>query len=285
MKSVRFIFITLYLFIYQLSISNGLKILSIFPYNGRSHHILFSSLVEELALRNHDVTVINYFPVKKIPNLRQISIQDDTGAHCNIDMTENLNAIPDSVFQDFYRAYDMAMFFKEIANDNCERLMANEEIRNIINSGQTYDVVIAEQFVTDCGLAIAYKLGSPTVGITAHTLMPWSYSRLGAPSNPAFVPNHLFGSGTKPNIYEKTKSGIINFAMSAYYRHVIQKRDQEIVNRVYPEVPDLENLGKNMSLIMLNQYFPLTGSRLHGANVIEVGGMHVKWNENIDDKV
>lgn len=263
----------------------GYKILAIFPYNGRSHHILFSALVEELASRNHDVTVINYHPVKKMPNLRQISIQDETGAHSDINMEENLKSIPESPFVDYYRAYDMATAFKIMANDNCERILTNDEIKKLITSADKYDLVIVEQFVTDCGLAIAYKINAPTVGMTAHTLMPWTYSRLGAPNNPSFVPNHLFATGTTPSLLKKIQSAIINLAMNAYFIHVIQRSDQAIVNKIYPDVPDLESLGRNISLVMLNQYFPLTGSRLYGANVIEVGGLHVKQDNEIVDKV
>lgn len=262
----------------------GYKILAIFPDNGRSHHILFSALVEELSSRNHDVTVINYFPARKITNLRQISTRGETCENChnNINMAENLKSIPSSPFVDFYRAYDMATAFKIMANDNCKRIMENDETRNLITSGSKYDLVIVEQFVTDCGLALAYKLNAPTVGMTAHILMPWTYSRLGAPYNPAFVPNHLFATGTKQ---AKIQSAIINIAMNAFYTHNIQRSDQAIVNKIYPDVPDLESLGHNLSLVMLNQYFPLTGSRLYGANVIEIGGMHVKQNYEIVDKV
>lgn len=261
------------------------KILAIFPYNGRSHHILFSSLVEELAARNHEVTVINYFPVKKMPNLRQISIQDENNGFCNINMDENLKSIPSSIFVDFYRAYDMAVAFKAMADDNCERLMTHVDIRKIVTSGDTYDLVIAEQFVTDCGLAVAFKLNASVVGMTAHMMMPWTYSRLGAYNDPAFVPNHMFATGSRPALWKKIQSAIINLSMIFYYRHVIQSSNQRIVNEFYPEVPDLEILGRDISLVLLNQYFPMAGSRLHGANIIEVGGMHVKDDNKIDDKV
>lgn len=261
------------------------KILAVFPYNGRSHHIFFSSLVEELAVRQHDVTVINYFPVKKIPNLRQISLQNSTEESDKVDIDDYLKNHANNFFGDFFKAYDSAQAFEFIANTNCKLLVHNKEVQEIINSGQKFDAVVVEQFVTDCGLALPYKLNAPSVGMTAHILMPWTYSRLGAPNNPAFVTNHFFGSGFKPTLINKLKSMIINAFFNIYYTYVIQRKDYEIVKEVWSDTPDLESLGNRLSLILLNQYFPLTGSRLHGANIIEVGGMHFKDKNNSLDKV
>ncbi|KAJ8719642.1 hypothetical protein PYW08_011817 [Mythimna loreyi] len=262
---------------------NSYKILAIFPHNGRSHHIFFASLIEELAVRKHDVTVIDYHSVPSLPNQRQISLQDkDKEVQVDqVNIEEHLKILARS---DFSIAYEEAFACQYLANMNCEKLMKNREVQELIASRAHFDVVLVEQFVTDCGLAVAYKLNAPAIGMTSHILLPWTYSRLGAPNNPAFVQNHFFASGTYPNMWNKIKSAIINFAMNTYYRHVTQRVDQEIVNEVYPDIPDLEDLGKNMSLILINQYFPLTGPRLFSSNVVEIGGMHVKENVQIEDK-
>lgn len=277
---MRILIITLLLcFVVQ---SDCYKILSIFPYNGRSHHILYSSFVEELARRGHDVTVINYHPLKEIPNLQQIFLENEGNASDSLDI-EKYNK--KGMSNDLLRVYDNAHAFKYIANTNCRKLIYNREIQEMIKSRKFYDVVVVEQFVTDCGLAIAFKLNAPTVGITAHMLLPWTYARLEAPNHAAYVHNHAFASGTTPNVLNRLKSAIIDFSMNLFYKHYIQATDQKIVNELYPDVPSLEKLGKNMSLIMINQYFPLTGPRLYGPNVIEIGGMQINEDSQVIDKV
>ncbi|KAF9422945.1 hypothetical protein HW555_001488 [Spodoptera exigua] len=259
----------------------GYEILAIFPHSARSHHIYFTPLVEELAIRQHNVTVINYHPVQKQPFLRQISLQDRENASACVDIEKRMEVLSVS---DFSLAYATAQVFKNIANTNCQKLMNNREVQELIRTRAHFDLVIVEQFVTDCGLAVAYKLDAPAIGIAAHILSPWTYSRLGAPNNPAYVPNHFFGSGTKPDLFNRIKSVLINFGMNMYYTHVIQRSDQEIVNAVYPDTPLLEDLGKNMSLIMINQYFTLTSPRLYSSNVVEVGGMHINPSYPIEDQ-
>lgn len=272
-------FIIYYLLVVFTAITDSLNILAIFPHNGVSHDIFFSSVIQELALKNHEVTVINCFPItKNYSNIRQILLQDSSEQH-DLNITELYETMP-YYFRDLY----IARIYKSMANDNCRKLMKNKDIFNLLKVGHKYDLVIVEQFVTDCGFALAHAFKAPTVGMSAHILMPWTYSRLGAPNNPAVTPNHIFGSGTNLNFWTRMKSAFINFYYECYYKYIIQKSDYEIVKTVLPETPDLEELAKNMSLILINQYFPFTGSRIYGPNVIEVGGLHVK-KRNLTDKV
>jgi hypothetical protein len=69
-------FITILLFSTTAFLTNGAKILGIFPLPGRSHYILGSSLLRELAERGHDVTMISCFSEKEPPkkwNLQRCS--------------------------------------------------------------------------------------------------------------------------------------------------------------------------------------------------------------------
>jgi glucuronosyltransferase len=54
-------------------ISNGARILGLFPMPGKSHMVVNAALMKELAYRGHEVTVVSPFPEnKKIPNYKDI---------------------------------------------------------------------------------------------------------------------------------------------------------------------------------------------------------------------
>lgn len=48
----------------------GAKILATFAFPGRSQYIFAESYLKELAARGHEVTVINTFDNKPVPNMR-----------------------------------------------------------------------------------------------------------------------------------------------------------------------------------------------------------------------
>lgn len=45
--------------------SDSAKILGVFPFPSKSHHILGSALLKELAKRGHEVTMVSAFPLDK----------------------------------------------------------------------------------------------------------------------------------------------------------------------------------------------------------------------------
>lgn len=255
------------------------KILFILPYNGTSHHIYYAPLIEELANRNHQVTVVNYLPMKNTTNIKQISLRDGVNVNRRkVIMKRYYQNLP-TYLSDVFLLTENVHSQQEMARVNCEKIFSNNEILKLIKREEKFDIFVLEQFYSDCGLAWADKLGVPIIGITAHILMPWSYTRLGAPSNPAFVPNRIGKNG----LWARIKAVCLNIYSIFFYRNYIQKTDHTIASRVLPNTPDLEDIAKNLSLVMVNQYFPLTGSRIYAPNVVEIGGMHVKQRGIMDE--
>jgi len=58
-----------------LSSANCANILGVFPINGRSHWVVYESVMKALAARGHNVTVITSFPQKTpVPNMTEIDV-------------------------------------------------------------------------------------------------------------------------------------------------------------------------------------------------------------------
>lgn len=246
--------------------STSFNILSVLPYHGKSHFFVFKVLMDELANRGHNVTVISHFPQKNAPD-----------NYHDISLAGSLKILEDEmrpVQRDYSTILDTITYLTSSGQENCEIMLQNKEVQRLVQSGQIFDLVLVEQFNTDCGLGLAYKLKSPVVGITSHILMPWHYQRLGIPHNHAFVPFHFTEGGTKPTLYQRVERTILNTYFNLLY-YISQRNDQNIISKYLGEVPYLEDLAREMKLLLLYHNFVLTGSRLFPQNVIEVGGYHV----------
>lgn len=58
-----------------MAIAFSAKILAYLPVPAKSHHIVFTPLLHELARRGHQVTVLSPFPAEKtVPNITHIYI-------------------------------------------------------------------------------------------------------------------------------------------------------------------------------------------------------------------
>nr|XP_034832886.1 UDP-glucuronosyltransferase 2B1-like [Maniola hyperantus] len=243
-----------------------LNVLGLFLYQGRSHFFVFQTYLEELVHRGHNVTVVSYFPRKEpLKNYHDISLAEKS-------------EVLQEVFQ-IERSYrtiiDISLFLIDAGTENCRTLLGDENVQNLWKTKAKFDVVVMEQFVSDCGLGLAYKLGAPVVGMTSHLLLPWHYRRFGIPYNPSFVPVLFLDGGTKPTLYQRVERTLFDIYFNALYKYMGQRVDQNTLAQYFDDIPPLEQLAKEMKFMIIYTNFMLFGSYLYPANVIEVNGYHV----------
>ncbi|XP_039757363.1 uncharacterized protein LOC120631751 [Pararge aegeria] len=246
---------------------NGLNILTIFPYHGKSHFFVFKVYIQELVRRGHNVTVISHFP------------EANPGKNYHdISLAGSIKILEDD--QSFHRSLltvlEVGLFLSNTGKENCEVMLGNKAVRDVIDRKQKFDVIVIEQFNSDCGLGIAYKLRAPVVGITSHILMPWHYNRFGIPSNPSFVPFHFLEGGTRPTFFQRIERIVLDVYFKTLFYFISQRNNQNELAKYYDDIPPLEDLAREIKFLLLYHNFVLTGSRLFPANVKEVGGYHVR---------
>nr|ASX93996.1 UDP-glycosyltransferase UGT42D1 [Zygaena filipendulae] len=253
------------LFVSLTSIS-ALNILGIFPYQGKSHFFVHEVFLRELANKGHNLTVISYFPLKDAPkNYRDITLVDE-------------KIVVEAAWP-FERSYwiviQIVTVLSIIGRENCDVMLSNKQVQDMIAQKPKFDVVIIEHFNSDCALGIAYKLKAPVVATASHILMPWQFKRFGIPNNPSYVPYHFLGGGTKPTLYQRIERLVFDFLINNLYYYICQKSNQESLAKYFDDIPPLEDLAREIKFLLLYQNFVLTQSRLFPSNVIEVGGYHV----------
>ncbi|XP_050344523.1 UDP-glycosyltransferase UGT5-like [Nymphalis io] len=255
---------------------HSLNILGVFPYQGKSHFFVFQPYLEELALRGHNVTVISCFPREKsMKNYHDISLAD------KVKILED--AFP--LKRSYYTIFQISVFLLSTGTSNCKTMLADENVRNLVNSKAQFDLVLIEQFNTDCGLGLAHKLSAPVVGLSSHQLMPWYYNRFGVPYNPSFVPFLLLEGGTKPTLYQRVERILFDAYFNTAYKFFGQRVDQNTLAQYFDDIPPLEELGRNMKFLLIYTNSLLTGSKLLPSNVIEVGGFHVAEPKPLPDEL
>lgn len=248
------------------------KILGIFPHTGKSHHMMIEPLLRSLAEKGHEVTSISHYPMSDPPeNYRDLSLAGSR--HLNLHICD---------FEDFlglgtllrHAAATYELF--DLANLNCMAMTEHQSVKKLMKSNETFDLIITEQFNSDCSFGIVNKFKVPTIGIATHVPMPWTMHRFGIPQNPSLIPNHFLRHSRNPSIMEAVESFLVN----AYYKmvfyistHFLEYRF--LGNGYLKSRQELDEVAKNMSLLFVTTYFPLHGSFPVGPNIIEIGGVHL----------
>lgn len=120
-------------------INDAYRILCLFPYNGKSHFIMFEALCKGLANKGHQIDMISHFPLKKpIPNYTDI-----------IDLNGTRKAIVSSFTIDFAKLLDRSLVYylaTDFGTSLCH-LMGNEKMQKFIKNPPNdppYDLIITE---------------------------------------------------------------------------------------------------------------------------------------------
>ncbi|XP_045486743.1 UDP-glycosyltransferase UGT5-like [Pieris rapae] len=241
------------------------NILAVLPYPGRSHHVAFLPFFKELARRGNNVTLISHYPQEKpLKNLNEIILSEK----------EFQNWVPVTT-PSYLTVLVAGVVLVYTGAASCKTLLDNQGVQDLWKYRKNFDVVLVEQFNSDCSLGLAYELGAPVVGITANSLMPQHYKRYGVPDNPSYTRNQVLGGRTRGTLFERVERTLIGIYINYMVDFASQFLDEYYLRQYFPNIPPIKELEKNIKFLLLYQHFVLNSALLLPSNVIEVAGHHV----------
>ncbi|XP_067010963.2 UDP-glycosyltransferase UGT5 [Anabrus simplex] len=251
--------------------TQGAKILGLFPFPAKSHMISFSPLLQELAHRGHEVTVVSSFPLKNPPpNFKDI-VLDDLFPKQDIDKMFSL--------QDQKSFYSILMFIAMGGSAICEQNLRQPNIQKLLaDKDLHYDVIIFESFFSECFFGVVHKMNAPVILISANTVTLWLGDPAGNPHTTSYIPDSIAAHRTDMTFKERLINSLNAVLYVGLRELVILPRQDAAMRRVLddPTIPSVADIERNTSLMLLNTHFSMTFPRPFTPNTIDVGGMHIK---------
>ncbi|XP_068632422.1 UDP-glucosyltransferase 2-like isoform X3 [Battus philenor] len=267
--------------------ADAARILGLFPYTGKSHQMVFEPLLRTLAEKGHHVTTVSFFPLKNPPaNYTDVSLEGlaslglesfDLASYEEPNLLLQIPIVRGIVKQvmDFHPLADMSL-------EVCGKALDWPPLIEALKSN--YDVVIVENFSSDCmlGLLHIYGIKSPVVALLSSNILPWSGHRVGVIENPAYTPVISVQSTSRMNFLERLENSFLYLYYNLWYYYSIQVKERELIEKRFGRrIPDLYNLAKNYSLMMVNTFHALNGVRPMVPGVVEIGGMHLDHTQKV----
>ncbi|KPI92914.1 Protein cornichon [Papilio xuthus] len=267
--------------------ANAARILGLFPHTGKSHQMVFEPLLRTLAERGHHVTTVSFFPLKNPPaNYTDVSLEGIAGLGLetfDLSIYESPNLLLKIPI--VKRIAKQLMEFHPLAGmalNVCGKALDWPPLIEALKGD--YDVVLVENFNSDCmlGLLHVYGIRAPVVALLSCNILPWSGNRIGVLDNPAFVPVLSTPFTSRMTFAEKVENTFIQLYHNFWFYYAIQVKERELIEKRFGmKIPDLYELGKNYSLMMVNTFHALNGVRLTVPGVVEVGGMHLDHTRKV----
>lgn len=247
------------------------RFLVILPTVVKSHFVMLEPYIKALAARGHEMVVVSHFPQKQpVSNYTDIILDASlkgyrSGSGAAI---EQILPLKNPIIN--------VMVLGKFGVHTCETFLSHPSVKELIKSDEKFDVVVNDIFHTDCFLPFAYKFKAISIGVSTSVLMPWANDRLGNPDNPSYIPNLFTPFAGQMNLFERTVNAVTTVLYKAMYRFLSNSPSQKLVCQYFgQDTPDLAELARNTSLLLVNSHFSLNSPRPLVPGVVEIGGMHI----------
>lgn len=245
------------------------KILGIFNIASISHQIVFQPIWKELSLRGHQVVVVTPNPLNDptLVNLTEISIEF---LYNRLeDFKQDLSG-----GMDHWKMMDAVIPF---LIDNNKQILSHNEVNSLIESNETFDVVLVEaNFASFAAFAAKYKC--PVVGVASMAITNHMHQILGSPTHPTLYPDVTSSYTNEMTLLEKVDAVLFDIWYRYKYSYELMPALDEIIKQYFGnETPNLKELEKSISIVLLNTNPILHKRRPYGPNIIDMEGrVHIK---------
>ncbi|EDW42666.1 UDP-glucuronosyltransferase 2B10 [Drosophila sechellia] len=241
------------------------KILATLPFPGRSQYIFLESYLKALAAKGHQVTVINAFKNKETPNMRFI---EALKAHDFAEEMMTLLNVP--LLWQQLNAIDY------ILNKFIDTTMEDEGVQKLLNSGETFDLVLAEMLQMEPLYALAQHFNATLVGFSSFGTDRTIDEAAGNISPISYNPLVTSPRTDRMTFLERLENHY-DVIVEDIHRHFIHlPHMRKVFKKYFPNAKKtMEEVMDSFSLILLGQHFSLSYPRPYLPNMIEVGGMQI----------
>jgi len=227
-----------------------------------------SGILRALVNSGHNVTVFTPFT------------DGDRENYTEVDISEGATKFLDKDIKDMrLNVFTVMDLLVETSRMQCDLVYENSKMKEVLDSKNTdFDLVIIENFATDCVSYIATKLNLPLIYVTPMpTIGFMERSCTGHILNPSTDTN-IFSLHAVPKTFIQR---LTNMCLSTYFK-IAQDYKELVLKYTDPKKYDFIKLI-SPSLIFVNRHFLTDAPSSKPTNVINIGGIHLKAAQKLPE--
>lgn len=183
-------------------------------------------------------------------------------------------------FVDFNTLYFWDMVFKyyEVGLNMLNWTISSENFQKFIKTDQQFDVIVIEVVLCDALLGFGQHFNAPIVATSAFGASKWTTDLVGSPNFASYVPHQTALYTDRMTFWQRMYNSLTfwfeDIAHPLYYTPIQHK----IMKEIFPNTtnwPSLDEIRRNVSLVLLNTHTSIGTARPYAPNMIEVGGMQI----------
>ncbi|XP_008197586.2 UDP-glycosyltransferase UGT5 [Tribolium castaneum] len=245
------------------------KLLFMCPMPSPSHFFLIFRLAKEFADGGHQVTVISPFPQKTpIKNYRDIQI---------LEVIDSFEEIKKILFNMADKGpLDNLDLIYRAGLGATTQILENKNVQSLINSNETFDAFIIEQFTSEALLGIGHRFGAPIILMSGFGTTNLLNHFVANPAPSSYVWNVVMKpSTTYKNFWDRMHNFLLSNYIDFQREQYFMPEHRKLFKKYFNSDVELDDIVYNVSLILGNSHVSLYKAVPQVPNIINIGGFHV----------
>ncbi|KAK5645028.1 hypothetical protein RI129_006328 [Pyrocoelia pectoralis] len=254
-------------FVFLIYGCHSARILGIIHIPTHSHQQLGTALLNGLAAKGHEVTMLTPVVPKKISkNLKVVHIK-----YPPIPEFEKFN------FFDLkgVNIFETIMRLEMLGLSIVKAALNSTELQTFLSEDHHFDLVIIEQFINEAFRGFCHHYRAPCITLSTVASNRWTNRQMGNPTNPSYMPELFLPYSDHMNFFQRLQNSIVMFWETLYNHFYMLPRHNELLQKHFPGAPSIYDLYYNTSLILLNSHVAINAPVPLVPNMIPIGGFHI----------
>ncbi|CAH1108981.1 unnamed protein product [Psylliodes chrysocephalus] len=253
-------------------LSHGAKILGIFPMPAKSHYTLGNSLMRGLAEAGHDVTMIS-------PHNDKVPTRN--GSYRNVVLTGFADSYEAAMkranpFEKSHsNSFRYLLLFQKQITILIEKTFENPNVKELLNSDETFDIVIVEQITNEAFKYFAHHFKAHLVmfsSIAADSKINYVVAN---PTMISYTPLVDTDFSREMSLYQRIHNFLLYINEAIIYRYHWLPFQNTLLQKYFPGSPSMLELNYNVSLVLVNSHESIQPAIPLVPNMIPIGGFHI----------
>jgi hypothetical protein len=114
----------------------------------------------------------------------------------------------------------MAAFVSGMGIDIMNYTLNHPDFKKFLNSGEKFDAIIIELFVSESLLGLGKHFNCPVIGLSTFSSSKWTNDLTGNPSPYSYVPHNFIEYTDKMNFYQRLHNTLLSLFENLYYEYI-----------------------------------------------------------------
>lgn len=161
----------------------------------------------------------------------------------------------------------------------CSVILESKGLDNLLRSNQTFDLVIVLAMASEGYLGVAHHYKAPVIAFSPVGPTELVQPFLRFPSEYSYVPDILLAFSDEMTFLQRVVNTVLGIVLRCVTVLFVWPAQNEALLKLFPDSPPVQDLVRNISLILFNSHVSIENPRPYLPNMIPIGGFHIKDEE------